>query len=1116
MDDKANNSEQKYGFLINNILDVIMEMDLDGTILFQSPQVYELLGYFPEEGIGKNGFEYVHPDDEHVLKTTFARTIQDYSMTTLEFRLKHKNGYYVPVSVRGRMVKNNSNYTIMMVIRDVAERKVAEQQLKESEEKFRLIADQSLVGIHILQDDVFKYANQATARITGYSIEELLNFKPREFVKMIHPDDLDFVMEQSIKKQAGKKDIVLNYSFKSIKKDGSLQWMELYSKTIMWEGRPADMIISIDINERKLAEERLKESEEKFRVLADQSLVGIHVLQDDVFKYANQAIAVMTGYSVEEFLNFKPREFAKLIHHDDLNFVMEQGRKKQAGEKNVEENYSFRLIKKDGNSKWIEIYSNTIMWEGRTADMVISIDINERKLVEEKYRLISETANDMIMIINDKFEIEYRNEETSYNILGYTKEEVIGKSVIDRIHPDDREHAFKIFRESIKKGEGQVEVRTKHKDGHWIWVDIKGKTFIDEQGQNKAILISRDITERKIAEQKLRESEEKYRVITESANDIISIINENFELEYQNEEATYNILGYTNEEILSQPALERLHPDEVKSVTKVFREGFRTGEAQVEMRTRHKDGHYVWFDIKGRTFRNEHGEQKGIIVSRDITERRNAEQQLRESEEKYRSLFETAPDGIALTAMDGKFLEVNPAFQKMLGYAKDDLNVLKYQDLTPEKWHIIEAKRIQEIMDIGYGTLEKEFIRKDGTIVPISLTGWVIKDNEGNPTTLGAYIEDITERKKAQEKLKESEEKFRQISEQALLGIAIIQDGQIKYINDAALSVNEYSREEVLSWKEYELFKTIHPDDTQYMMHKLKEYEAGEAKGQTRHFIFRVISKSGKVKWIEQTTNPIVYHGRNATVNFSSEITARMEAQEKLKEAFERETFFKNLFTHDINNVLNNIQSSLSLFTLYQNNPEKQEEIIKIVNILKEQVVRGSHLVSNIRQLSEVEEGMLPLENVDAMKFLKDGIKQVQEGFQTRIIDVKIDSSEDVILVQANNLLLNVFENILNNAVKYNKHPIVEIIIRITKNHDEGVNYLKFEFMDNGIGIDDFKKATIFKEGYKKEKDAKGLGFGLTLVKKIITSYKGRIWVEDKIQGNHSKGSNFVLLIPLS
>jgi signal transduction histidine kinase len=201
---------------------------------------------------------------------------------------------------------------------------------------------------------------------------------------------------------------------------------------------------------------------------------------------------------------------------------------------------------------------------------------------------------------------------------------------------------------------------------------------------------------------------------------------------------------------------------------------------------------------------------------------------------------------------------------------------------------------------------------------------------------------------------------------------------------------------------------------------------------------------------------------------------------------------------------------------LYQNNPEKQEEIGKIVNILKEQVVRGSHLVSNITQLSEIEEDKLILESIDAAKVLQDAIKIVQEGFQTRIIDVNVDSPGDNLLVQANDLLLNVFENILNNAVKYNDHPIVEIIIRITEQYEDGVNYLKIEFMDNGIGIDDFKKATIFKEGYKKEKGAKGLGFGLSLVKKIIAGYKARIWVEDKIIGNYEKGSNFVLLIPRS
>ena len=123
-------------------------------------------------------------------------------------------------------------------------------------------------------------------------------------------------------------------------------------------------------------------------------------------------------------------------------------------------------------------------------------------------------------------------------------------------------------------------------------------------------------------------------------------------------------------------------------------------------------------------------------------------------------------------------------------------------------------------------------------------------------------------------------------------------------------------------------------------------------------------------------------------------------------------------------------------------------------------------------------------------------------------------SPSKTILIQANELLLDVFENILINATRYNENPIIEIIIKISKIKIDDARFLKIEFIDNGIGVTDAKKKIIFRNGFKKEKQSKGMGLGLSLVKKIIDSYKGQIWVEDKSKGDFTKGSNFIILIP--
>jgi len=126
----------------------------------------------------------------------------------------------------------------------------------------------------------------------------------------------------------------------------------------------------------------------------------------------------------------------------------------------------------------------------------------------------------------------------------------------------------------------------------------------------------------------------------------------------------------------------------------------------------------------------------------------------------------------------------------------------------------------------------------------------------------------------------------------------------------------------------------------------------------------------------------------------------------------------------------------------------------------------------------------------------------------------QIDSPFKTYDIKANELLLDVFENILINATRYNDNSIIEVLIKISRFQKDGIKFLKIEFIDNGIGIYDDRKKIIFQKGYKKEKQSKGMGLGLSLVKKIIKSYNGQIWGEDKIKGDYTKGSNFIIIIP--
>jgi len=238
--------------------------------------------------------------------------------------------------------------------------------------------------------------------------------------------------------------------------------------------------------------------------------------------------------------------------------------------------------------------------------------------------------------------------------------------------------------------------------------------------------------------------------------------------------------------------------------------------------------------------------------------------------------------------------------------------------------------------------------------------------------------------------------------------------------------------------------------------------------------------------------------------------------EEKAIQAYNLVEFYKDLFTHDMNKILQNISLSAELSSLYVKDPNKFGELEKLLRLSKEQVNRGANLILNIRKLSKLEKTPITTQPIETIAVLKEAIEYILKSFQDREIYIEIDNPYEEVLVQGNELLTDVIENILNNAVKYNDNSVVDISIRVSKIKKEGLKYLKLEFIDNGMGISHEKKKLIFQKADKIDITSGGMGIGLSLVRKIIESYKGDIWEEDKVQDDYTKGSNFVVLIPLA
>jgi len=233
------------------------------------------------------------------------------------------------------------------------------------------------------------------------------------------------------------------------------------------------------------------------------------------------------------------------------------------------------------------------------------------------------------------------------------------------------------------------------------------------------------------------------------------------------------------------------------------------------------------------------------------------------------------------------------------------------------------------------------------------------------------------------------------------------------------------------------------------------------------------------------------------------------------QKAFYKSKSLNGLFIHDISNLFQIISNSIELCESLLKEKVKIEEILEFFNMIAEQLDRGKRLIRNVRDLSELEEYEIPLAPVEVFSMLRSVINFTRISFPKKDIDINVISHYSNLYVMANELLSEVFENIITNSINYNNNEVVQIEIIISIIDDQYKNYVKIEFKDNGIGIDDDRKEKIFQDARLKSMNSKGMGIGLSLVAKLIELYCGDIWVENRIKGDLTKGSNFIILIPL-
>ncbi len=267
---------------------------------------------------------------------------------------------------------------------------------------------------------------------------------------------------------------------------------------------------------------------------------------------------------------------------------------------------------------------------------------------------------------------------------------------------------------------------------------------------------ARDVTEQKRAEAALRESEERYRGLFEIESDAILMLDCASGRFLDVNTAASNLYGYTRDEFLG------LRVGDISAEPEKTYAAIADHEAEIHLRWhRKKDGTVFPVDIAGSYFDCQ-GRHLHVAAIRDVTERKQADQALKASEAKYRRLYESMRDAYVSIAMDGHIQECNTAYVEMLGYTREELRSIAHADLTPAKWHATEAQIVaQQILPCGYSDIyEKEYRRRDGTTFPVELRTFLLQDDAGHPCGMWAIVRDITDRKRVETAMQESEARY--------------------------------------------------------------------------------------------------------------------------------------------------------------------------------------------------------------------------------------------------------------------------------------------------------------------------------------------------------------------
>lgn len=748
-----------------------------------------------------------------------------------------------------------------------------------SEQNFKNSMDASPLGIRIVTEDgKLIYANQAILDICGYHSAEEMAAVPHS--KLYTPESYQSYLERKRKRKLNEY-VPPDYEISIRRPDGEVRNLQVYRREVIWGGEQQYMAMYEDITESKRAREALRESEAKFHNIVEHSNDGIVFIQNGIIQYCNSKMQEMGSYRENDLIG-KP--FTDFVATEHKQMVGEYYNQRIAG-KEVPQRYELNLLAKDGSTVYTEVSASLISQKQEQVLIAIIRNITGRIRAQQilsdeavRRRILIEQSRDGIVILDQDGRV-YESNQRFADMLGYTMEEMKNLHVFNWEFQYPREQVVEMIRTVDEKGD-HFETKHRRKDGTIYDVEIStnGAMFA---GQKLVFCVCRDITERKQMEKTLEESEAKYRSIYENSNDAVLLTYPDGRILAANA-AACKMFGRTEEEIIKGGRASIIDSSDprLEQALDIRR---KTSEYIGELTFLRADGTKFPGYISSKIFLDKDGKEKTSMIVHDITQRKQMEQALRESEEKFSKAFNNSPEMMIIVNFDeDRYIEVNDSFAKCLGYNREEL--IGHQVDEFNLWVYPEEKERMTRLIREQGKLRDEEFRfrtKKGQVRAWLCSADII--NIGGIRCMLGTSTDITERREAQEALRESQEMFSKAfrASPVLNAITTLKEGKFVDVNDAYIQATGFSRDEIIGKDSLSLNSWVNTKDRDRMLRILKE------KGRIDKEEFNFRMKSGEIRTWLFSAEPISFGGEECLLGVSIDITERKQTEQELKESQE-------------------------------------------------------------------------------------------------------------------------------------------------------------------------------------------------------------------------------------